>query len=75
MLRVKCEPVNNLNVCILTEQEELLREMGERNSKPSSEVYMLQRQLEKTKEELIEERVMADHQRQLAQNRYQQEVC
>ena len=58
----------------IPEQEELLREMTERAGKPTPEVYLLQRELEKLRNELQQERAVSNHQKMQADKRLQDEV-
>ncbi len=62
--------------CLLfiPEQEELLREMTERAGKPTPEVYLLQNELEKIRNEVKQERAVFDHQRHSSERRLQEEV-
>ena len=61
-------------VAFLTEQEELLREMSERASRPTPEVYMLQKELEKVRSQLRQEQVLGDHEKFQSTNRIHEEL-
>ena len=65
-------PING--VTFVTEQEELLREMTERASQPTPEVYMLQKELEKTRSKLRQEQVLGDHEKIQSTNRIHEEL-
>lgn len=57
-----------------TEQEELLREMSEKASRPTPEVYMLQKELEKARSHLRQEQVLGDHEKYQSTNRLHEEI-
>ncbi len=59
----------------LKEQEELLREMTEKAGRPTPEVYMLQKELEKVRAQLRQEQAIGDHEKHHVGNRLQEEVC
>lgn len=48
--------------------------MSDRATKPSPEVYLMQQQVEKMKNELKEERAIFDHHRNQQERRLQEEV-
>ena len=56
------------------EHEELLREMGHINQMPTSETFMMKKQVEKLQSELRQERAVGDHQKSQTERRYQDEV-
>ncbi len=56
------------------EQEELLREMTEKAGRPTPEVYMLQKELEKVRAQLRQEQAIGDHEKHHVGHRLQEEV-
>ena len=63
-----------IGLTFVTEQEELLREMTEKASQPTPEVYMLQKELEKVRSKLRQEQVLGDHEKIQSTNRIHEEL-
>ena len=59
---------------MITEQEDLLREMTHNAGKPSPEAVLLQRRLDKARDELRQQQAIADHQKQQIDRRLEEEV-
>ena len=57
-----------------SENEELLREMTTRASKPTPEVYLMQKEVEKVRNEMKQERSIFEHLKSNLEKRYQDEV-
>ena len=58
-----------LCLAVSPEHEDLLREMGAMNTKPTSETYLLRKQLEKLQTDMRQERAVQDQERAAVERR------
>ena len=65
---------NMLCLLMFLENEELLREMTARASKPTPEVYLMQKEVEKLRNEMKQERSIFEHIKSNLEKRCQDEV-
>ena len=63
-----------MRVCVFAEHDDLLREMGAINRKPTSETYLMRKQIEKLHRDMRQERASLDQEKAALERRLQDEV-